>query len=390
VCSLVVVNRAAADLAALSPDPGIPLQFKEDNNAASHFDEILQQVHTEMQKMEQNPADQPTVSMIRQWLVDEMQIAGNAANTTEEYKETYTKALNKEFLDALSKPDAPVAVRLNIGLVISQLPGRAVNLKPTVCKLLQDPSAAVADVGEKAAEAILPQGLLPTGLAAADLDDLIDNIIKAVTDHPAPPMGAMVADGAYKAINPCLPGWPQNLFPQGNGLATLINANLKLQQQRITLYINTGIPQNPLADTYASYFLMTFSPNRNVWGSMTTNQQVMTIQQASDLIGLAGQRAQGRSANENEDVVDALREEGSWLQQLADGPLQDSGISAAGAGVYKLSRTSTGAEILQACNAVAPALQANNLFATLKPPPDLIAAKSADNTTQPSSTSLAR
>jgi hypothetical protein len=39
---------------------------------------------------------------------------------------------------------------------------------------------------------------------------------------------------------------------------------------------------------------------------------------------------------------------------------------------------------------VAPALQANNLFATLKPPPDLSAAKSADNTTQPSSTSLAR
>lgn len=383
----LVCCRGMADEAVVPADPGISDQAKGDLNVATHADEVAeinQKVHDEVAKLAQNPTNPAIVAAVRQWLIGEMLLQGNAGGTTPAYEEAYSSALNHEFSSLLSQPNTAVNTRLNIGIIIAQLQGKTENLAPSVVQLLQDKSSPVAMWGEKAAGAILPVAVQDPAFNGGMRDKVLSAVVDAVAAHPDGPVGGMVADEAYRAINPKMNDWPAGLFPPPNALVALIDANLKLQKSRIDIYKKAGVPESPLSDTYASYLLL---GNNNVWSAMSPAQQLAAVQQASDLVSLAGQRAANRPNNQNDELIIALNEEGEWIIALGT-TLQDQNIQTAGSDVYHLSVASPANNILAACKEVYPAMQAE--WQTLLEPPTVDNSKSASDNSGPTAASEAQ
>ncbi|MGD0462801.1 MAG: hypothetical protein ABSB74_09965 [Tepidisphaeraceae bacterium] len=379
-----------ADVTPVPVDPGISEASKTDLNLASNpaeIAEIRQKVHDEVAKLAQNPSDPAIVSMVRQWLVDEMQSKDAPGATSPAYEKAYASELNAAFVDILV-PSTPVNTRLNIGIVIKSLPGRTEMLARSVVQLLKDKSPAVVLWGEKAAGAILPAGVQDPAFNAGPRDEILAAIIDSVAAQPAGPIAGMIAEEANQAINPKLNTntWPANLFPTPAVLSVLIDANLKLQKARLEIYKNSGVPGWPLADTYASYLTLGIP---DVWNAMTPAQQLQAAQQASDFISLASQRAATRPNNENDELIGALDEEGRWIQELGK-TLNDDDLQAAGIGVNKLEVASPLNQVRDACSAVFPAFQRDQNFSTLQPPPTLANPKSASDSSGSAATTEAQ
>jgi hypothetical protein len=370
-----------ADVAAVLPDPGISDQIKSDLNVRSHPDEIAEinhKVHDEVTKLAQNPADAAVVSAARQWLIGEMLLQGNVGGTAPGYQEAYSGALNQEFSDLLSRPTTAVNTRLNIGIIVAQLQGKTESLAPTVVLLLNDKSSAVVLWGENAAGAILPVAMQNASFKA---EPVLAAVVDAVISHPDGAVAGMIADEAYRAINPKL--WPPGLFPPQPALNALIAVNLKLQKSRLELY-KKGIPASPWSDSYASYLLLGFN---NIWNSMNATQRQDAAQQASDLVWLAGRRAANQASNQNDELIRVLKEEGEWIAALGV-TLDDQGLQKAGAAVNQLGVASPANVILDACKTVYPAMQAQ--FPNMPPPPSFDTTKSASDSSIPAPASEAQ
>jgi hypothetical protein len=377
-CLLALVGfvccRAGADLAPVPPDPGIDDSLKSDFAADTHASEIAQAVHPEIIKLAAGDSDPATVAMVRQWFIDQAKLQSGGA-ATPAYQGTYSAELNREFLAVLSQPDALVNTRLNIGIIIFSLQGRTESLGPTIIKLLQDKSAAVAFWGEKAAGAMLPAALNDPKYPAADRDSLLDAVVTAVGAHVGDPADGMVAEEAYKSINPKWNYPPALSSPTGAALSALIDSNLKLQKSRLEIYKTTGVPDSPTADTFPAYFMLQY---KDVWDQMTPAQQQDAVQGAVDLISYGGQRAASRSASENSALLEALSGEGEWVSVFGKN-LSYPDVEAAGDQVNRLSAASSPDAIKKACGEVFTPMAAQ--FQNLKQPEDLSAPKSASDTT---------
>jgi hypothetical protein len=367
--------RGMAEVTAVPADPGISDTSKSDLSLATNsaeIEEITQKVQAEVTKLSQNQSDPATVTMIRQWLIGEMQSKNNPGGTSPAYQEAYAAALNTAFMDALVQPSTPVNTRLNIGIVIKLLPGRTEKLAPSVVQLLKDKSSAVVLWGERAAAAILPAGVQDAAFNAGPRDEILAAIVDSVAAHSEGPISGMIADEANQAINPKLNVWPQGRPPTPAVLSVLIDTSLKLQKARLEIYRKTGVPGAPIADTYATYLTM---GTADVWNSLTPAQQLQAAQQASDFVSWASERAVGRQNNQNDDLIQALKEEGRWIMELGK-TLNDQAITAAGSGVNDLGVAAQAQQVRDACSMVLPALQGNQALSGVQAAAPIEGAKS--------------
>jgi hypothetical protein len=370
ICSFLALGLgsmpAIGDAPAMPPDPGINTAAQGAVNITPFTDEINQKISDEMNKLVKNAGDKPTVSMIRTWLISQ-----NPANASNPYQAAYTNALNNIFLNLLSQDDPSVTVRLNMALVIKGLGGQKANLAPALTKLLDDKSAAVVLVSEKAASAMLPLAILDQAFNNGGARDaLLAAIVKSVKDNSDGPLAGFIADEAYRAINPRL--WTAGAMPAGGALSALIDANIKLQSARLEIY-KTGTPANPDADTYASYLLLT----ANGWNAMNANpaEQLQAVQNAVNLISWAGQRAGALPANANQELFGAVQAGGYWLgKDGLGGIIQDSQLNTLAAAVHALSPAAPPGAVKQTTDAIFIYLQQNvPAFQNLQAPLDLSA-----------------
>jgi hypothetical protein len=362
VIGLICVS-ANGDVTAMPADPPISPQAQEALNMAPFADELAK-IGPEVDKLMQNPGDQPTVSMVRNWLVDQ-----DPTSATNPYQEAYATALNQAFMNALAQSNAPITARINVGIVISQLSGPKANLAPTITKLLGDANPAVALWGLKSAITMLPWALQDGNFnGSGQRDALLAAIVGAVSSHPDGPLSGPIAEAAYNAINPKMPSW-RGAAPTGAAFSALIDANLKLQLARITIYQTTGVPAFPKGDTFPSFLLLT----NPAWSTMTSTQQLQAAQQATNLVSLMGQRFSVSTAatmSQKQDLIEALQEEGKWINLLGT-ILSDQNIQAVGTVVNKVSAGVPAATLRLDCDAVFPALQQNQAFTQMTQPPPI-------------------
>jgi hypothetical protein len=366
----LVSLRVWGDVAPVPPDPGISAQAKTElNNMEPYTAEIAQKISEEVNKLVQNPTDPGTVAMVRQWLITE-----DPRTATARYQETYSQTLNQTFVSVLSQGDPPVNTKINIGLVIKDLNAPKMNLTPTAEKLLADKCQGVVLVGEEAAWAILRVSLQNPNFAAATRDKLLAAIVASVGANSDGPLAGPIADQAYRAINPTQWG---GTMPEGDNLSALIISNMRLQQLRIEVYITTGVPANPDADTYASSLLLA----KAGWPAMSGDQQLQAVQYAVNLVSLMGQRAAVPGQAPNQELIDALKAEGTWLSYFAI-MIQDTALQGVCDQVSKLSAGLPAATIKATCDAVPP--QAKLTFTDLKDPPLITSGPSSAPTSEPS------
>ncbi len=374
--------RGMAEVTAVPSDPGISDTSKTDLSLSTNpaaIAEIKQKVQDEVNKLSQNASDPAAVAMIRQWLIGEIQSKNSPGATSPAYQEAYESALNDAFMDGLVQPSTPVNTRLNIGIIIKLLPGRTEKLAPSVVQLLKDKSSAVVLWGERAAAAILPAGVQDPAFNAGPRDQILSAIVDSVAAHPDGALAGMIAEDANQAINPKLNVWPQGRPPTAAVLSVLIDTSLNLQKARLEIYRKTGVPGGPIADTYATYLTM---GTPEVWNSMTPAQQLQSAQQASDFVSLASQRIAARANNQNDDLIQALVEEGRWIMELGRA-LQDPAIEAAGSGVNKLFVAAPVTAVHDACAAVLPAFQQSQSLSSVKDPPTIGDSKGASDASIP-------
>jgi hypothetical protein len=364
-CFVAVIGLLGAcvkgDVTALPSDPPIAPAAQSALNMAPFTGELAK-VGPEIDKLMQNASDPATVSMVRNWLIEQ-----DPPTATNPYQEAYAAALNDAFVKALADPKAPITAKINMGIVIKSLEGPKANLAPTVVKLLGDPNAVVAQWGLKAAGAMLPGALQDpnfnnNGQRAA----VLAAVTAAVVAHPDGPLAGAIADEAYRAINPKL--WSVGPVPTDAALAALIDDNLELQKERLAIYLNKGVPAFPKGDTYPSWLLLA----NPAWSTMNPAQQLQAVQQAADFVSLAGQRLApaGATMNMNQDIIDGLVEEGKWINALGQ-ILNDQSIQQVGTDVFHITQGTPVVTIQTACNAVFGALQGNPALTALTPPPTL-------------------
>jgi hypothetical protein len=364
ICVVVALGlgtmRATADLLPVPPDPGINDAAQAALDTTPYADEINQKISDEINKLVKNSDDKPTVSMIRTWLISQ-----DPPTASNPYQEAYTNSLNNNFLSALAQGDPPITARLNMALVIKDLTGQKAALTPTLVKLLGDKSSAVVFVAEQSARAMLPLALQNANFNAGPRDTLLAAIVKSVTDNNDGPLAGMIAEEAYRAINPKL--WTAGAIPSGSALSALIDANLNLQKARLDIY-KVGIPADPNADSYASYLLLT----PDGWNAMGVPQQLQAVQNAVDMISWAGQRVANMPANLSRDLIIALNSEGTWIgKDGLGGIIQDQTLDGLGLAIKNLSPAANPGAIKQACDGVFGYLQSIPNFNTLQAPQNL-------------------
>jgi len=360
VIGLMCACGARGDVTAVPADPAISSTAQQALSAADLGNELAK-VGPEVDKLVQNPTNPGIVNMVRQWL-----IAQDPSAASNPYQNAYTDALNTAFVNALNQPDVPINSKLNMGIVIASLAGPKTNLAPTILKLLQDGNTMVALQGVKAAGAMLPLSLQDPNFNAGLRDPVLAAIIAVASNHPDGPLAGEIAGGAYRAINPSM--WTAGAMPAGGALTALIDANLKLQANRLQIYQNVGVPPYPKADSFASYFLLSGA----TWPVMNTAEQTSAVQQAVNLISFSGQRysASPQALNTNRDLIDSLQSQGKWIQVLG-GILNDQNISQVGAAVYHLSPAMPVSTVQTACNQVYGAIQENQAFSAITQPPTI-------------------
>jgi len=373
------------DVTPLPPDPPIAAAAQSALNMAPFGDELAK-VGPEVDKLVQNSTDPATVSMVRNWLIDQ-----DPPAATNPYQVAYSAALNDAFVNALSQPNVPINAKINIAIVIKSLAGPKTNLAPTVVKLLAEPNAAVAQWGVKAAGAMLPGALEDANFnAGGQRDQVLNGIVSAVSNHPDGLLAGPIAEDGYRAINPKLWVGPT---PTGAALAALIDANLDLQGNRLTIYRNIGVPAFPVGDSYPSYLF--FTPI--AWPAMSPAQQVKAVQQASDFVSLAGQRysSAAPTMNLNQELIAALKGEGEWITKLG-GILNDQQIQQVGTDLNQLSTGAPALTVQQVSGSVFGALQNNPAFTNLQQcaplgaPPAVVPKSASDTSGGSSPTSEAR
>jgi hypothetical protein len=357
-----------ADDTAPVVDPPIRNAWKEADDASQYRDPIKASIQTEVAKLCKTTDDAtagPAITGARQWLINERRLAGsNADATTSSYLDVYSDELNKAFVAALGQADLSVNARVNIGIVCEMVTKDAQtdNMLGTALALMKDKSDAVVLWGQRAALNLMRLTLNGGNVKPEDCDQLRDAIIEAVRSHPSPPLGAIIAYEAYWGLN------PEN-FPHANplpvaGMKCLIQANLGVQEARLQLY-KSGTPDQPEVDTHPSEFLL----DSKYWPLMSKDEHLRAMQCASDLIAYAGERAATLPSNENRDLINGVKHEAIYVQELVDGQFnKNAEVDAVLGRVASLPIASRPDSIRDACRAVYPALNSLDEFSGLKRP----------------------
>jgi hypothetical protein len=362
------VPPPAPSAPVIVPDPGIPRELKISTDLSSDSDKISGPIVAEIAKMADD-SNADVQSAARDWLIDEATIKDSPSSTSVAYITEYAAALNAACVAQLSEPGASPHFRLNVGVVVSRVIQSQVvqnadntHLMPTLLLLLQDKNPGVVIWGERGAGNFLDSILKPNSPASdSDRSAVMAAMVAAVEKNPDPPLGGLIADEAYRALFPT----DRHLHFQLSDTAqkALVDTNLQLQKSRLKLYI-TGVPEWPDADTYATNYVT----GKAIWNIMTPEQQEATMQQASDMIALAGHRAVQR-APDNAELVIAIKHEGFYVEIVAYDLLRNDTLKNAAASVYALSPTSKPEAISAAIARIYPNIQ--KLFPNVTPPPEL-------------------
>jgi hypothetical protein len=282
-------------------------------------------------------------------------------------QDAYTADLAKMLMDVLTNPAGPPPVRTRLEFaIIADVIGPSTHrlvFVPLVTQLLGDSADPVVYWAEKAAGQIFADALTyaPTGVAGTSA--LVQQIIASIgpNGHATTPMAASIADSALKSV--ILFGIPgaQNIPPAG--LSAQVDYIMDVKQARINLYL-TGVPASPNSDSFASTVVL--DPQK--WPTFNPAQQKRAVQEASDLIGVIGQRY-GQGGAQNSDMLKGMKHEADTLQILATQSFPTAQLTTALAAVHGLNVGSLPTVVNTAGQNVYVALASNPKFATLNPQP---------------------
>jgi hypothetical protein len=285
-------------------------------------------------------------------------------------QDAYLADLAKLMMDALTNPAGPppVRARMEFAIIANDLGSSSHNLVfvPLVTQLVGDSADPVVHWAEKAAGKILQDALTndPTGPTTTAL---VQQIIASIgsSGHASTPMAAQIADSAIKSLilfsgN----GMPAPILPPAS-LSAQANYIMDLEKARISLYM-TGVPESPYSDSFTATVLL--DPAK--WATFTAAQQMRSVQEASDLISVIGQRyGQGTHGGQNSEMLHGMKTEADSLRAMEQALFNNKPLDDALAAVHNLNVGSQPATVATAGQNVYAALLATPKFSTLTPPP---------------------
>lgn len=274
------------------------------------------------------------------------------------FQTAYVDAVNRQ-LQVLLSGDA--ASRVNAAIIVYRLAQstQSPQLQPTIVKLLNDESPAVALWGAKAAGALLPS-ILSVPFNAAN-EQLTKGVIAAVGKHGS--SGAVVQE-AYAALD--VSGLP-NRNPPINLPKPMIEKCVKATLEVMRIRINTWtkiVPPDPHADSAAVVYVS----NPNILAA-TPSLRLATTQHLLDLMSVAVARAGMTSGADRNAIingpVNASISAMVVLLQVDNKPSVATQFNSIRQRLGSMSQ----AELERDVKAAAVAVRAQQDYSTLKEPP---------------------
>lgn len=296
---------------------------------------------------------------------------------TQQFLDAYARVLNNSMETATKSQDP--RVRLNAAIVTARVAensnAASLRLLPTTLALLGDSSDATLLWAAKAAKAILPSALQGGGgggngaAANAPATPLIAALVKIGKTSRA----GTVVQSVYDAL--CLDSAKLTGAAWDAGLTATIPGIHQIMAARVQQY-NQGIPDEPMAEQVPAIHLT----SSQVWPAAAAKMfQVATMQQLSDVIGVAAQRMDGATTEQRQDLMTLVRNFGKAIQ-AAGGFAQNPVLVEAGKR-FSPTITTTPAEAVAMSREGFAALKAIPAFAALTPPPALSANPTPATTT---------
>jgi len=270
----------------------------------------------------------------------------------------YAGALDAAIVPALANSKS-YEVRLNAGIAVARVANAegGASLSTATIALLNDQSPFVVLWGVKAARPVLAGTLkIPT----ANPSPLVDALLAAVKKHGAGPIGGAIVTEAYDTLSIDYQNPDPKKKPSTTALAKVIGPMQQLLAQRVEQY-KTGIPPEALADQKATGFLVFTS----VWSLHKQPEKLTSMQQMSDLIGLAAQQFQNASPADKDSLGNLIK-----LVALAMSVVPETApIAATITPATKVTGATPPAQMLAAVTPIAAALKTVKGFEAINPPP---------------------
>lgn len=247
---------------------------------------------------------------------DEIIAAATPSKAGAEYFGLFDTVLNTQLYSLETASSSSFRAKINAGIICERVAlatdGSSDELEQADHQLLADPAPAVAAHGLKAAGTILAAML--SNPVPPPVNSLAGAIIKAVKiDTPA-----SMVDDAWNALTLNNQVVPAEAPLQ---MATFVRQFLN---ERRDQYV-TGTPNNQYADSYGILLLC------STFGQQSKADQTASMQAISDLISVAGQRANARNATDltnTAKMLDKVNKAMASTKDIANGallanPLQD-------------------------------------------------------------------
>jgi len=253
------------------------------------------------------------------------------------FKDAYARAVNEAALALADNPD--MRVRVNAAIVVARVASRtqSLQLKPAAIKFINDKSDPVVLWGTKAHATLIP---LQLRASTAGQDALLTGLVGALQDN----LSAPIVLEAYEALNLNLVQARGSVTPQ------MIKAVVPVMQDLLSArskQYERGIPDNPVADTIATTFLV----DRDVWAQQTEQQRTRTAQLVVDLIGMAGARTVDLDSDRGrkDSLIQALRSLSSAVVVIA-GNINKQSLESAAQPLRRVDSSMPGETIRQMCD----------------------------------------
>jgi hypothetical protein len=215
-------------------------------------------------------------------------------------------------------------------------------------------------------------------IPTANPSPLVDALLAAVKKHGAGPIGGAIVTEAYDTLSIDYQNPDPKKKPSTTALAKVIGPMQQLLAQRVEQY-KTGIPPEALADQKATGFLVFTS----VWSLHKQPEKLTSMQQMSDLIGLAAQQFQNASPADKDSLGNLIK-----LVALAMSVVPETApIAATITPATKVTGATPPAQMLAAVTPIAAALKTvKGLKPSIRHPPRPAVARAASPPRVPSPT----
>lgn len=362
VCGLLVMVLIAP--AVRADNSPIPLPIRTGSNSDQNRPLIDSFIKAQVDQLA-TPATQHDA---RELLIAQVS-GGGAEAPSGSFMDVYAQELNQLLMPLLANQDRSTqTARLNAAIAVAGVADRVNNVRllPITLQLLKDQSDAVKIWGLRAARSVLPPAIAINQQA---------NLLAAIKAQAGPDANPMLLQLVYAALSPNI----ANNDPNAAKIVSVVVPELQTLLEARVKQFQKEVPPDILSVRPATDFL-----SAKAWVQTTTEQRLGTVQILSDLIAVAGERADASTGTDKQQLIDMVKQTTLALEACA---YNEKAFDVFNTLQHQLTVNQGTPSISAITSKIQPLLTTVPGWGTIKPPPHIVSGTAGGSATAPAAAS---